>query len=92
MARKKRTSGRLNTSLSDRGWERLRDLERFWYPGRDRVDGFIVERAIDEAWERMRAGIGWNNLPRPLTHETLADTPVELDDPDKPDAEQKTPE
>lgn len=64
MTRKKRTSGRLNTSLSDRGWKRLRDLEQFWFPGRERIDGLVVERAIDEAWERLQSGWGDPYRPR----------------------------
>lgn len=68
MARKKKTTGRLNTALSDRGWQRLRDLERLWFPSRGRVDGLVVEHAIDECWERAQSGWGDPYRPRHVTH------------------------
>lgn len=86
MAGKKRTSGRLNTSLSERGWKRLHDLEQVWFPGRERVNGLVVERAIDEAWERMQSGWGDPYRPRHVAHNgengIPPAIPTELDPPE----------
>lgn len=68
MKREKKATGRINVYLSDRGWQRLNELGQLWYPGRQRVDGMVVERAIDEAWERAQPTWGDPYRPRHVTH------------------------